>query len=518
MDSSAHHDQDPLSPSSSLWMSSAPAASRPALQHDLEVDVCVVGAGVLGMTTALLLARQGARVAVVEAWQVGSGVTGHTTAKVTALHSAAYQEIRGKHGDGAARAYAQANVRGLDTVVELVHELRIDCELRHKPAFTYVVDPEQRETVEAEVEAASAAGLAVRYTEETPLPYPVAAAVRLDEQAEFHPRRYLLGLAEAVEQLGGQIFERTRVVGLHSAQRPRLVTESGAAITADEVIVATLMPIFDRGLFFARCTAMRSYAIAVRTAAGAGIDGMLISADQPTRSLRSTPDPSGPGELMIVGGEGHVTGEDSDTRQRYAALIDFARQRLDATQMVHHWSAHDLQPADGLPYTGHLGSSERVWTAAGFRKWGFTNATAAAIELSARIGGELPPWGDVFNANRVAPMKSARGVTTEVAKDARHLIGDRLRGPELSSLDELEPGQGAWVKVEGETVAASRDDNGQLYVVSPTCTHMGCRVTWNSAERSWDCPCHGSRFGPDGTVLQGPAVNALEVKQVAPRT
>jgi glycine/D-amino acid oxidase-like deaminating enzyme/nitrite reductase/ring-hydroxylating ferredoxin subunit len=514
VDSADHHDPDPLPPSSSLWMSSAAAPSRPALQHDLDVDVCIVGAGVLGMTTALLLARQGARVAVVEAWQVGSGVTGHTTAKVTALHSAVYQEIRGKHGDETARAYAQANLRGLDTVAALVHELQIDCELRRKPAFTYVVDAEQRETIEAEVEAASAAGLAVRYTEETPLPYPVAAAVRLDEQAEFHPRRYLLGLAEGLERLGGQVFERTRVVELDTAQRPKLVTESGSAITADNVIVATLMPIFDRGLFFARCTAMRSYAIAVRTAAGAGIDGMLISVDQPTRSLRSTPDPSGPGELVIVGGEGHVTGEDSDTRRRYAALIDFARHRLGATQVVHHWSAHDLQPADGLPYTGHLGPSERVFTAAGFRKWGFTNATAAAIELTARIGGELPPWGETFNANRVAPIKSAHGVAAEVSKDARHLIGDRLRGPQVDSLDELDPGQGAWVKVEGELVAASRDEDGQLHVVSATCTHMGCRVTWNNGERSWDCPCHGSRFAPDGAVLQGPAVRPLELQQV----
>ena len=498
---------------SSPWME-AESPPRASLGTDISVDVCVVGAGVLGMTTALLLARDGATVAVVDAYQLGSGVTGHTTAKVSALQSVVYQQIRERHGDEKAAIYAQANVQGLDTVVGLVGELGIDCDLRHKPAYTYVVDPGERTTIEAEVDAASAAGLAVSYTEETPLPFPVAAAVRLDDQAEFHPRRYLLGLAAALEERGGRLFEATRVVKLDVSERPQLTTEAGATITASDVVVATLMPVFDRGLFFARCTAMRSYAIAVRTASGAGIDGMLISADAPTRSIRSARDPAREGELVLVGGEGHVTGEESETHLRYAALVAFAREHLAATEVVHHWSAHDLQPADGLPYVGPLGGgSHHVWTGAGFRKWGFTNATWAAGDLVARISGRGAPFGDVFDSSRIAPRKSARGVAAEVVKDARHLIGDRFRGPEVGSVDEIACGDGAWVKIDGELAAASRDEHGELRVVSPTCTHMGCRVMWNTAERSWDCPCHGSRFAPDGTVLQGPAVHPLELRE-----
>jgi nitrite reductase/ring-hydroxylating ferredoxin subunit len=376
------------------------------------------------------------------------------------------------------------------------------------------VAADARDTIEAEVDAARAAGLPAHYTEDTPLPYPVAAAVRVDDQAEFHPRRYVLGLADEVEALGGAVFEHTRVVELDDGRRPRVVTESGPSVTADAVIVATLMPIFDRGLFFVRCTAMRSYAIAVRTESHAGIDGMLISADSPTRSIRSSPDPEGSGELVLVGGEGHVTGEDSDTRLRYQALIDFAREHLAASDVVHRWSAHDLQPADGLPYVGRFPPSRHVWTATGFRKWGFTNATAAAVELSARLSGRLPAWGDIFDATRIAPLKSARGIATEAAKDARHLAGDRLRSPEFASPDDIEPGQGGWTHVDGELVAAARDEDGELHAVSTTCTHMGCRVTWNTAERSWDCPCHGSRFAPDGTVLQGPAVRPLARREV----
>ncbi|HEX2087026.1 MAG TPA: FAD-dependent oxidoreductase [Solirubrobacteraceae bacterium] len=493
----------------------APAAPpRPELRDDVDVDVCVVGGGVLGLTAALLLAREGARVAVVEASQVGAGVTGHTTAKVTALHATAYQQIASRHGGEAARAYARANVTGLDTVVDLVHQLGVDCRLRRKPAYTYVVDPEMRTTIEKEVEAATSAGLAAHYTEDAPLPFPVAAAVRVDDQAEFHPRRYALALAGAIEQLGGQVFERTRVVELDDAARPRLTAASGATVEADHVVVATLMPIFDRGLFFVRCTSMRSYAIAARSLSGTGIDGMLISADEPTRSIRSAPDPESGGELVIVGGEGHVTGEEPRTDLRYAALVDFAREQFAAVEVPYRWSAHDLQPADGLPYVGRLSAqSERIWTAAGFRKWGFTNATAAAIELTARIGGREVPWGDTFAATRITPVKSARGVAAEAAKDARHLVGDRLSDPEVGSTGAIEPGEGARVKLDGEVVAASRDDDGRLHVVSAACTHMGCRVAWNRAERSWDCPCHGSRFAPDGSVLQGPAVQPLARKE-----
>jgi glycine/D-amino acid oxidase-like deaminating enzyme/nitrite reductase/ring-hydroxylating ferredoxin subunit len=499
----------------SLWMDSAPVPERPPLAHDLDVDVCVVGAGVLGMTTALLLARDGIEVAVVDAWSVGAGVTGHTTAKVSVLHGSAFQEIRKKFGDEGARMYARANQAGLEKVASLVSELGIDCDFRRKPSYTYVADPQEASTIDQEVEATQAAGLHTVQTAETPLPYPVATAVRLDDQAEFHSRRYVLGLAEELERLGATIYDATKVTELSERGGPSLTTEAGRTIRARNVVVATLMPIFDRGLFFSRCMAKRSYCVAVRTPPREGIDGMLISADQPTRSVRSAPDPGGDGELLIVGGEGHITGEDEHTEQRFEALEAFAREHLGATEVTHRWSAHDLEPADGLPYIGNLTPlSKHVWTAAGFRKWGFTNATMAAMELCERIQGRPSPWEKTFDANRFTPIQSAKGLAAETIKDARHMISDRMRGPEAESLEEIAPGEGKWVKVGGDLVAAFRDDDGTLTAVSPTCTHLGCRVMFNRAERSWDCPCHGSRFAPDGTVLQGPAVKPLERKPV----
>ena len=501
---------------SSLWTETAPAPDRPALEADLDVEVCVVGAGILGMTAALLLARDGVEVAVVDADEVGSGVTGHTTAKVTVLHGSAYQDVRKKFGDDGARDYARANQAGFEQIAALVEEIGIDCDFRRKPAYTYVADPQEASTIEEEVAATQAAGLATVGTVETPLPYEVASAVRLDGQAEFHARRYVLGLATELERLGGRIFQHTRITALSERGGLSIETESGRTITARDVVVATLMPIFDRGLFFSRCTCKRSYAIAVRTASGEGIDGMLISADEPSRSIRSAPDPDGDGELMIIGGEGHTTGEDDDTTQRYEALEAFAREQFKATEVTHRWSSHDLVPADGLPYIGHLTPlSKRVWTAAGFRKWGFTNGTMAALELTERIQGRPSPWGDRFDANRFTPRQSAVGLAKEGFKDARHMISDRMKGPEVASLDEIAPGEGKWVKLDGELVAAFRDDDGAVSAVSPNCTHLGCRVMFNTAERSWDCPCHGSRFAPDGRVLQGPAVKPLARKEVS---
>ena len=502
-------------PTNSLWTDSAPAPERPALTADLDVEVCVVGAGILGMTTALLLAQQGRDVAVVDAYEVGAGVTGHTTAKVSVLHGSSYQDIRKKFGDDGVRAYARANQAGLDKVASLVADLAIDCDFRRKPSYTFVVDPGQASTIESEVEATQAAGLATVATTETPMPYPVAAAVRLDDQAEFHARKYLNGLATELERLGGRIFHHTRVTDLQERGGPIVTTEGGQRITARDVVVATLMPIFDRGLFFARCMAKRSYAIAVRTPDGADFPGMTISADQPTRSIRSVPDPGGDGELLIVGGEGHLTGEDEHTDERYAALETYAREEFGATEVRYRWSAHDLEPADSIPYVGTLTPlSKHVWTAAGFRKWGFTNATMAALDLTERIQGRESPWDGFFDSNRFTPLQAAPGLAKEGAKDAGHLIGDRLKGAEADSLDEIAPGEGKWVKVDGKLVAASRGDDGSVVAVSPNCTHLGCRVNWNRAERSWDCPCHGSRFSREGEVLQGPAVKPLERKEI----
>jgi nitrite reductase/ring-hydroxylating ferredoxin subunit len=298
-------------------------------------------------------------------------------------------------------------------------------------------------------------------------------------------------------------------------------TRNGPRVRARDVVVATHYPFLDRGLFFPRLQPKRSYAIAVRGAAPLP-DLMAISIDAPTRSLRTAGDPHRRGaELLVLGGEGHNAGEEGErTDARYRALAAFAKQHFGSDDVTHRWSAHDMVTADGLPYAGRLTPlSRHVWVATGFRKWGLTNGTAAGRILAARILGEPHAHAQLFDTLRFTPLRSAPGLAKEGLKDARHFVGDRLKGPQVGGLEDLDPGgDGRLLEVDGELVAASRDADGTVHALSPLCTHLGCRVAWNRAERSWDCPCHGSRFGPDGRVLQGPAVEGLRAKAVRGQT
>jgi glycine/D-amino acid oxidase-like deaminating enzyme/nitrite reductase/ring-hydroxylating ferredoxin subunit len=495
----------------SIWMDTTPATTYSPLERDTEVDVCVIGGGITGITTAVLLGEAGLSVAVVELDRVAAGVTGYTTGKVTALHGLVYDQVRSRFGADGARDYAAANQAGLDLIARWVRDRGIDCDFRRRPAFTYAEDDAGLEHVHQEVDAAREAGLAAAFTLDVDLPWAVAGAVRLDEQAEFHARRYVLALAGGLAAAGGQVFERTRAVAVEDGDPCRVHTDRGDVVARD-VVVATHYPMLDRGLFFARLSPERSYAIAVRVR-GAIPQGMCLSTESPVHSLRSVPHADG--ELLIVGGEGHKTGQGGDTVERYERLEAWARERFDVAEVAYRWSAQDAMPADGVPYVGKLSPiSRHVWTASGYRKWGLTNGAAAAMMLSDLIQGRENAWLRTFDANRFKPLAAAPTLLKENVNVGAHFFGDRLSAPDVRSLDELGPDEGGIVTVEGEKVAAYRDPDGTVHTVSPICTHLWCQVSWNRAERSWDCPCHGSRFDVSGKVIQGPAVDDLPPREL----
>jgi Rieske Fe-S protein len=344
----------------------------------------------------------------------------------------------------------------------------------------------------------------------------VAAAVRFERQAEFHPRKYLHALTERAEAAGVRVFERSRAVEVSAHEGRRRVKCPSGRVSAGRVVVATHYPFLDRSLAFARLHVERSYAITCRIA-GAPPDGMHISGDTPTRSVRAVPLPGADEELLLVGGEGHKTGTVSDTELRYERLEAFARQHWDVVSVEHRWSAQDPITADLLPYVGALTPrDDRVLMATGFAKWGMTGGTAAALLLSDLALGRPAPSADLFDPWRVTPLASARSIAKENAQVAAHFVGDRVRHADPRAPRDLRPGQGAIVEHGGKRAAAHRDDAGALHLVSARCTHLGCLVAWNAAERSWDCPCHGSRFAPDGSVLEGPAVHRLESVPLGP--
>ena len=507
----------PTARQTSVWVDTAPdPPPHPPLDGDVRADVAVIGGGIVGITTALLLAEAGASVVLLEAGRLAGGTSGSTTAKVSSQHGWIYDALRSLHGAETARRYGEANEAALAWVAARVARDRIDCDFRRQPAYAYATSADGRRQAEREAEAAVEAGLPARLVQETPLPYPVEAAVRFDHQAELHPRKYLLALAARLAALdGARIFERSHAVEVGAHEGRQVAKGPGGRVLAERVVIATHYPFLDRSLAFARLRPLRSYAIACRIA-GAPPEGMHISGEGPTRSIRAIPlggSESGGEELLLVGGEGHATGTESDTELRYERLEAFAREHWDVRAVEHRWSAQDPSTPDRLPYVGRLmPRGDAVLMATGFAKWGMTGGTAAALLLADLCLGREAMWADLFDPNRLTLRQSLPRLVKENAQVAVRFVGDRLRHGDRRPLESLRPGEGAVVEHDGERIAAARDEGGTLHAVSARCTHLGCLVAWNGAERSWDCPCHGSRFARDGTVLEGPAVHRLERK------
>ncbi|QWB22408.1 MULTISPECIES: FAD-dependent oxidoreductase [Streptomyces] len=498
--------------SSSYWIQTAPDGRHPALADELDVDVAVIGAGIAGLCTAWELTRAGRSVAVLEAGRVAAGVTGHTTAKVTALHTLVYDKLRRTRGPEGARLYARSQSEAIERAAGIVEELGIDCAWETRSAYTYACDTGRVDELRAEARAAAEAGLPASFVTETGLPFPVAGAVRVTGQAQFHPRKYLLALAADLVEHGGRIYEDTAVLGLDEGEPCRLSTTTGATVRARDVVVATHYPIFDRALLFARLSPRRELVVAGTIPADQDPDGMFITPDEGIRSVRTAPH-EGDRRLLVVTGE-HFTPGTGDPRARFAHLTAWAREHFPDLDVTHRWATQDTDPTDTVPLVGPLHPGARhTYVATGFGGWGMSGGMMAGRLLAAQITGEECAWSGLYDPRRLRPaVREAPSFLRTQAKVAGHFVGDRLRP--VPPVEALPPGEGAVVRADGHRLAVYRDDDGSLHAVSARCTHLGCLVAFNGAERAWECPCHGSRFDTDGKVIQGPATKPLERRDI----
>lgn len=434
-------------------------------------DVVVVGAGITGLTTAALAARAGRSVLVVEARHVGAGTTGGSTAKVSLVQGTHYSRIARRHPTGVLRAYADANVEGLAWLARFCDEHGVDHQRR--PAYTYATTPRGARAARDELDALRRAGLEkATWVDEVPLPFATTGGVRMDDQVQLDPMELLDALAADARAHGVVVVEGARVRRVHGHGPSRVVTEAGDA-GADTVVIATNMPIVDRGGFFARAEPARSYGLAFRTPEPA-VDGMYLSADGPTRSLRDAP-----GNVLLVGGDGHKTGADTSERSHLDNLRAWTAEHFPGAEETHAWSAQDYLPHHALPYVGPvLPGLGGILVAGGYSKWGLTNGVAAALALSGRMLGGHQPWASAYQPWGTQELRGLPGTARLNAAVAIELTT-------------------GWVRR-----IVGRDD-------APVCTHLGGVLRWNDAEESWDCPLHGSRFAPDGTVLEGPATCPL---------
>lgn len=492
----------------SCWITSSGIPRFPKLTNSISVDVAIVGAGITGITTAYLLSGQGLKVALIDAGLIMNGTTGHTTAKITAQHDLVYSEFIAHFGQEQAKLYYEANREAMQFIRQTVRERQIACDYSEENAYIYTNSDEYVPQLQAEMKAYESLGIPGSYTEQTPLPFGVNAAVMMNDQARFNPVPYLTHLVDQIVKQGGQIYELTAAATVDKGKPASVVTNEGYKITCDHVVSCSHFPFYDGGgFYFARLHAERSYVLGITTGADYP-GGMYISAEAPKRSIRLA---TVNGErLILIGGESHKTGQGICTMQHYEALQYFAEEHFALKEIRYRWSAQDLVTLDKFPYIGKTGSDDRnIWIATGYKKWGMTTGTAAALLLEKEITGKGSPYRELFKPARFHADPDLKTFIVQNADVAKHLVEGKLEMVHRTP-QELEPDEGAVVRVNGKRAGAYRDQHGRLHMVDTTCTHMGCEVEWNQGERSWDCPCHGSRFSYKGDVLEGPAKKPLQ--------
>ena len=474
----------------SLWNRTVDIPRRERLNRDMEADAAVIGAGMAGVLIADRLKRRGLRVVVLEASRIGSGQTGNTTAKITCQHGMIYHALIERFGREKARHYADANQQAIREYADLIQERDIDCDFREAPAYLYSgIDAEP---LRREAEAAASLGIDASFTTETELPFAVAGAVRFEQQALFHPLKFLQAVSDGLE-----IYEQTPALTVDD----HVIRTEGGTVRAGHVIFACHFPFVNvPGWYFMRMHQERSYVLAVE--GDWQPEGMYYGVDPQALSFRAAEG------LVLLGGGNHRTGENSQGG-RYEALRQQARNLLPDSREAACWSAQDCMTLDGLPYIGSFSPSVPCWhVATGFGKWGMISSMVAAMIIADRIAGHAPDWAEVFSPSRFELSASAKNLATDTAQAFKGLAREFLTLPR-GVLDDLPPGHGGIVEADGRKAGVYKDDEGHCHVVNPRCPHLGCQLEWNPDEKSWDCPCHGSRFSYDGSLIDNPAQENL---------
>ena len=501
-----------LPPPRSLWIETAAAPDRSLGTGSLpaESQVVVIGGGIAGLTTAYRLVEQGVRVLVLEAAQLASGVSGNTTAKVTAQHDLIYADLLERKGPEQARLYGLSQATAIDWIEERAAESQIACDFTRVDSYLYSCDGGRVERLQQEVSAATEAGLQASYEQSIPgLAVDIEGAVRFKGQAQFHPRRWLLGLADEIERLGGVIVEGVRATRL-TTRGGQVVHTTHGDVSAHDVVVATHYPVFDRGMFFARLEPVRDLAVSGSIDPASVPTDMCLCVDDHHSFRTYTDSQTGETSLVVIG-EPYRTGQRIDVQAKHEQLAEWALTTLGLSTVTNRWSAHDMTTPDRVPYVGryHL-SAEHLWVATGFGQWGMTGGTLAGLLLSNLITDTADEeLRDLYDPWR-ASLQSAPKVAKANLAVARHFGVDHAHALLPSKRPaELEPDEAVVTRVGRHLVAAYRAPDAQLHTVSGRCTHLGCVVNFNNAEKSWDCPCHASRFDIDGNVLHGPATKPL---------
>jgi glycine/D-amino acid oxidase-like deaminating enzyme/nitrite reductase/ring-hydroxylating ferredoxin subunit len=500
--------------SRSVWMDTIKRPPEQApLTDRISADVCVVGAGIAGMTTAYLLSREGKSVAVLDDGPIGGGMTARTTAHLVTALDDRYFELERLHGEEGARLAAESHAAAINAIEAIVAQEKIKCEFERLDGYLFVPPRESKEVLDDELEAAHKAGLTdIEKVERVPWEsYDTGPALRFPRQAQFHPLKYLTGLAKAIEQNGGRIFTQTHATEIEGGKQARIDTSSGGVVTAGSVVVATNTPVNDLIAIHTKQAPYQTYVIGARVPLGAVTRALYWDTPDPYHYIRI--ETVGKGEeaydVLIVGGEDHKTGQEDDANKRFGALERWTRHRFPMVEGIEYrWSGEVMEPVDGLAFIGRNPMDKNnVFIATGDSGNGMTHGTIAGLLLTDLIVGRRNPWESIYDPSRIT-LRSLPDFLKENLNVARQ-YADVVTAGDVETVDEIKPGSGAVISRGLHKVAAYRDPKGELHERSAVCRHLGCIVNWNTMENTWDCPCHGSRYDAMGKVFQGPANSDL---------
>jgi len=489
-----------------------PGLQYPSLVADVSADVCIIGGGIAGLTTAYLLAREGKTVAVVEDGEIGSGETGRTTAHLSNALDDRYYELERLHGAEGARLAAESHTAAIDTIESIGRTEHIECDFERLDGYLFAPPQEDCGELEQEWYAARRAGLMVEWAHHAPMPdFDTGPCLRFPGQGQFHPMKYLSGLAQAIQRYGGKIYGTSHAQQLYDGHPAAVQMAHGPVVQANAVVIAANAPVFETYGLYTADAGYRTYAIAARILRGSVPHALYWDTPDPYHYVRlQKAENDSSSELLIVGGEDHKTGQAEDFDERFERLEAWARERFPSIQSVEfRWSGQVLEPVDGLAFIGaHPLGRQNIYIASGDSGHGMTHGTIAGILLRDLILGRCNRWAQLYDPSRIT-LRAVSEMTRENLNVGAQFT-DWIKDPDVDSIDQIAPGQGATIQSGWLKLAVYRDEQGNYHRRSAVCPHLGCIVSWNSAEKSWDCPCHGSRFDPYGTVINGPANNNLD--------
>jgi glycine/D-amino acid oxidase-like deaminating enzyme/nitrite reductase/ring-hydroxylating ferredoxin subunit len=501
--------RDDSQASTSIWMATANTPSQSRLKENIRTDVCIIGAGIAGLSTAYLLGREGRSVVVLDDGLIGGGMTGRTTAHLTNAYDDRYVEMEKIHGEEGARFIAESHTTAIEKINEIVTRENIECDFEWVDGFLFAQTPDDVQVLEDELAAAHRAGLmGVEKVSRAPLAsFDTGVALRFPRQAQFHPLEYLAGLTRAILRDGGRVFGETHATRIEGGTPARIETSHGPVVTSDVIVVATNTPVNDLVAIHTKQAPYVTYVIGVRVPKGSVTRGLYWDTGDPYHYVRLQSENEH--DVLIVGGEDHKTGQENDGNARHGRLEQWTRERFpQAGEVEFRWSGQVMEPVDGLAFIGRNPlDHDNVFIATGDSGQGMTHGTIAGMLLTDLIQERENAWADLYSPSRVR-LKSLPEYASENINVAAQYT-DYVTAGDVKSESEIKPGEGAILREGASKLAVYRDEAGKVHKRSAVCPHLGCVVAWNSTERTWDCPCHGSRYSAEGKVYQGPANSDL---------